>query len=106
MGWEPIDAEYESQMEAIYNGVLDEYLKSDSYHEDINRAIDDFTTDRQKAFYLKEPTVTEPAFNLLAEAKELFETQPLWSGASDGWGGCRGSVRRCPLETDGLRFGP
>ena len=73
MGWEPIDAEYESQMEAIYNGVLDEYLKSDSYHEDINRAIDDFTTDRQKAFYLKVPTLTEPAFNLLAEAKDLFE---------------------------------
>jgi hypothetical protein len=72
MGYEPIDAEYESQMEAVYNGVLEEYFRSDSYHEDISRSIDEFINERQKSFYVMNSTVAEPAFNLLTEARELF----------------------------------
>jgi len=72
MGYEPIDAEYEEQMDAMYEGVLEHYRNSDSYHEDINRGIDDFISERQKSFYIERPTVVEPAFNLLSEARELF----------------------------------
>jgi hypothetical protein len=72
MGYEPIDAEYEAQMEAIYDGVLAEYRNSNDYYEDIGRGIDEFISDRQKSFYLEKPAVAEPAFNLLTEARELF----------------------------------
>lgn len=72
MGYEPIDAEYESQMDAIYNGVLEEYYASDSYAEDMNRGIEEFISDRQKSFYIKNPTVAESARNLLTEARQLF----------------------------------
>ena len=72
MGFEPIDAEYESQVDAIYNGVLEEYFASDSYAEDMNRGINEFTADRQKSFYIENPTVAERAFNLLTEARQLF----------------------------------
>ena len=73
MGFEPIDAEYESQMEAVYNGVLEEYFASESYAEDVNKAIEEFSTDRQKSFYIENPTLAEPAFALLKEAQELFD---------------------------------
>lgn len=72
MGYEPIDAEYEARLDNIYNGVLEEYRNSDSYYEDINRGIDEFISDRQKSFYIEKPTVAEPAFHLLVEARELF----------------------------------
>ncbi len=73
MGYEPIDAEYESKMEALYEGVLESYYGSDAYHEDIGRGIDDFIADRQKSYYLGHPTLIHPAEHLLAEARELFD---------------------------------
>jgi hypothetical protein len=75
MGWEPIDAEIESQMDAIYSGVLDDYYKSDAYHEDIGRGIDEFIAERQKSYYLGHPSLIHPATRLLAEARELFDLQ-------------------------------
>jgi hypothetical protein len=72
MGYELIDAEYESQMDAIYDGVLEKYFRSDSYHEDISRAIEEFIDDRQKSYYIANPTVAEPASKLLTEARDLF----------------------------------
>src|ERR1041384_299751 len=72
MGYEPIDAEYEARMDAIYEGVLEHYRNSDSYYEDINKGIDDFIAERQKSFYIEKPAVAESAFNLLSEARELF----------------------------------
>ena len=75
MGWEPIDAEYDSQMDAIYSGVLAEYYNSDAYHEDIGRAIDDFVADRQKSYYLNHPSLLHPAVRLLTEARDLFDIQ-------------------------------
>jgi hypothetical protein len=72
MGYEPIDAEYESQIDAIYNGVLEDYYRSDSFQQDISRGVEEFIDERQKAFYIMNPTVAEPAFNLLTEARELL----------------------------------
>ena len=72
MGYEPIDAELEAQMDAIYDGVLEQYYRSDSYHEDVNRGIEEFIGDRQKSFYIQNPTLAEAAFSLLSEARELF----------------------------------
>jgi hypothetical protein len=48
MGYEPIDAWYEEQQEATYNGVLEHYRSSDEYAEDMSRAIEDFVSERQR----------------------------------------------------------
>jgi len=72
MGYEPIDAEYEMQMDAIYDGVLEQYYNSDAYHEDISRGIEEFIDERQRSFYLEKPDVAKPAFDLLGQAGELF----------------------------------
>jgi DNA-binding MurR/RpiR family transcriptional regulator len=72
MGYEPIDAEYEAQMDAIYDGVMEHYYGSDAYAEDLNRGIEEFTTERQRSYYVENTAVAESAFNLLAEARELF----------------------------------
>jgi hypothetical protein len=73
MGYEPIDAEYEAQMDAIYEGVMEQYYHSDTYAEDLNRGIDEFIAARQKSYYVDNPSVAESAFSLLAEARALFE---------------------------------
>lgn len=44
MGYEPIDAWYEEQQEAIYNGVLEVYRGSDEYAEDMRN----FISERQR----------------------------------------------------------
>jgi hypothetical protein len=72
VGYEPIDAEYEEQMNAVHDGILEEYRNSDAYYEDINRGVDEFIAERQRSFYIEKPAVAGPAFNLLAEARELF----------------------------------
>jgi hypothetical protein len=72
VGYEPIDAEIEAQQEAVYHGVLEDYRNSDSYYEDINRGIDEFIADRQKSYFLENPLVAQPAFDLLTEARGLL----------------------------------
>jgi hypothetical protein len=73
MGYEPIDAWYEEQQQAVYDGVLEAYRNSDEYAEDKWRAIEEFISERQKSYYLSNPLVAEPAFNLLEEARELYK---------------------------------
>jgi len=48
MGYEPIDAWYEEQQEAISNRLVEEYRDSDEYAEGLSRAIEDFVSERQK----------------------------------------------------------
>jgi len=73
VGYEPIDAEYEAQIDAVYEGVMEQYYQSEAYAEDLERGIDEFIAERQKSYYVDNPAVAESAFNLLAEARALFD---------------------------------
>jgi len=46
----------------------------DLYAQAGERAIENFTTERLRSFYDKEPTVAEKPFNALAEARRLIQT--------------------------------
>jgi len=72
MSYDPMDEWHEAGAEALQESIIEDYRDSDSFEEDIDRGIARFTAGRQKSYFVENPDLAIPAFDVLDEAKRLF----------------------------------
>jgi hypothetical protein len=75
MSMEPWEAEQEAALDGLYKQFGPEWVE-ENWHDLYDQAVEEFTADRLRSYYLAHPNIAKPALDSLVEGQSLLQAHP------------------------------